>query len=184
MAGRVGLFDDAAEALPADDGWGLDAGVVAEGRQDVQGEIRDATLFPRHGPLEGKKGEGSGEREGRLPSPVSPLPSLPQRPNDLRRGRRLGEIQAAVGIPLVLHGGSGTPEADLRRAIGLGIAKVNVATEFVTAMRESLLGQWQTDRTPQDAARRWLPAVMAEAMKAIPPLLEKWLRATGAAGRA
>jgi ketose-bisphosphate aldolase len=30
---------------------------------------------------------------------------------------RLAAIRAAVGIPLVLHGGSGTPEADPRRAI-------------------------------------------------------------------
>lgn len=33
--------------------------------------------------------------------------------------------------PLVLHGGSGTPLADVRRAIESGIAKVNIATEFL-----------------------------------------------------
>ena len=59
---------------------------------------------------------------------------------------RLAEIQAAVQIPLVLHGGSGTPEADLRRAISLGIAKVNVATESINAVRQSLMEQWNTGR--------------------------------------
>ena len=33
--------------------------------------------------------------------------------------------------PLVLHGGSGTPLADVRRAIEAGIAKINIATEFL-----------------------------------------------------
>ena len=34
-------------------------------------------------------------------------------------------------VPLVLHGGSGTPLADVRKAIESGIAKVNIATEFM-----------------------------------------------------
>ena len=41
--------------------------------------------------------------------------------------------------PLVLHGGSGTPLADVRRAIEAGIAKVNIATEFLdTFIKASL----------------------------------------------
>jgi len=36
----------------------------------------------------------------------------------------------AVGIPLVLHGGSGIRPEYIRRAIGAGIAKINVATEI------------------------------------------------------
>lgn len=92
--------------------------------------------------------------------------------------QRLAEIRAAVGIPLVLHGGSGTPEEDLRRAISLGIAKVNVATELVAALRGSLLDQWQSGRN------LWAPMALAEAMKPVGPVIEKWLRWTGAAGRA
>ena len=34
-------------------------------------------------------------------------------------------------VPLVLHGGSGTPLADVRRSIEAGIAKINIATEFM-----------------------------------------------------
>ena len=45
---------------------------------------------------------------------------------------RCAEIAAALpDTPLVLHGGSGTPLADVRRAIESGIAKVNIATEFL-----------------------------------------------------
>ena len=34
-------------------------------------------------------------------------------------------------VPLVLHGGSGTPLADVRRSVEAGIAKINIATEFM-----------------------------------------------------
>jgi ketose-bisphosphate aldolase len=44
---------------------------------------------------------------------------------------RLERIQAAVqGTPLSLHGASGLPDDDVRRAIALGICKVNVNTEL------------------------------------------------------
>ena len=42
-------------------------------------------------------------------------------------------------MPLVLHGGSGTPLADVRRAIESGIAKVNIATEFLDTYIKSTL---------------------------------------------
>jgi tagatose 1,6-diphosphate aldolase GatY/KbaY len=90
---------------------------------------------------------------------------------------RLAAIRAAVSVPLVLHGGTGTPPEDLRRAIALGIAKVNVATELVTALRGSLLEQWQAGRN------LWVPLAQAEAIRAVALVVEKWVRGTGAAGR-
>lgn len=42
----------------------------------------------------------------------------------------LKEINEAVGIPLVLHGGSGTPEDKLLACIANGISKINVNTEI------------------------------------------------------
>ena len=92
--------------------------------------------------------------------------------------QRLGEIQSATSVPLVLHGGSGTPEKELQRMVSLGIAKVNVATELMAAVRGSLLAQWQGGRN------LWLPAAQAEAMTEMIPIVEKWVRCTGAAGRA
>jgi ketose-bisphosphate aldolase len=91
---------------------------------------------------------------------------------------RLAAIRRTVSVPLVLHGGSGTPPEDLRRAISLGIAKVNVATELVAAVRGSLLEQWQAGRNP------WVPTACVEAMNAVASVVEKWIAATGAAGRA
>lgn len=40
----------------------------------------------------------------------------------------LDEINKRTDVPLVLHGGSGITDADFRRAISLGIVKVNIAT--------------------------------------------------------
>lgn len=91
---------------------------------------------------------------------------------------RLSAIGAAVTTPLVLHGGSGTPDADLRRAISLGMVKINVATDLVTPWRETLLTQWNAGRN------MWAPLAMADARKAMLPAIEKWIRLTGAEGRA
>lgn len=51
---------------------------------------------------------------------------------------RLREIDALNGIPLVLHGGSGTSEEDFKACIRSGICKINVATAIQLAVRERL----------------------------------------------
>ena len=45
---------------------------------------------------------------------------------------RLERLRGA-GAPLSLHGASGLPDADVRRAVSLGVAKVNVNTELRAA---------------------------------------------------
>lgn len=53
---------------------------------------------------------------------------------------RLKEISDAVKMPLVLHGGTGIPEDQIKKAISLGVSKINVNTEcqlaFAKATRE------------------------------------------------
>ncbi|PDO10645.1 MAG: fructose-1,6-bisphosphate aldolase, class II [Candidatus Reconcilbacillus cellulovorans] len=51
---------------------------------------------------------------------------------------RLREIRARTGLPLVLHGASGLPDEDVRRAISLGVAKINVNTDNQIAFTESV----------------------------------------------
>lgn len=52
---------------------------------------------------------------------------------------RLAKIVEACGdTPLVLHGGSGTGDENLARAVRNGIQKVNLATELVIAGKEEL----------------------------------------------
>ena len=44
---------------------------------------------------------------------------------------RLSEIKAEVGdLPLVLHGGSGIPEDQIKKAISMGVSKINVNTDL------------------------------------------------------
>jgi len=90
----------------------------------------------------------------------------------------LAKLREAAGIPLVLHGGSGTPPDDLARAISLGIAKVNVASELNRALREVLVKRWSAGE------KLWVPWALHEAMDAFAAIAEKWLRLTGAVGKA
>lgn len=43
---------------------------------------------------------------------------------------RLAAIHAVSSVPLVLHGGTGIPDDQIRAAVRLGISKLNVATEL------------------------------------------------------
>lgn len=53
---------------------------------------------------------------------------------------RLQEVSDAVNMPIVLHGGTGIPEDQIKKAIELGVSKINVNTEcqlaFAKATRE------------------------------------------------
>jgi fructose-bisphosphate aldolase, class II len=51
---------------------------------------------------------------------------------------RIAKIKSAVQIPLTLHGGSGTDDEDLRKAIGAGINIVHINTELRVAWRQGL----------------------------------------------
>jgi ketose-bisphosphate aldolase len=87
----------------------------------------------------------------------------------------LEKLRDATGIPLVLHGGSGTPPDDLRRAVALGMAKVNVASDLVSTLRQSLQDQWKQPC--------WLPPTFGVAIATLEPVLERWIHALGAAHR-
>src|SRR5699024_9194485 len=49
----------------------------------------------------------------------------------------LARIRAATDVPLVVHGGSGLPAADLGRLRDHGVVKVNVASDLRNAMIKS-----------------------------------------------
>lgn len=51
---------------------------------------------------------------------------------------RLKEIHANTGVFLVLHGGSGIPDDSVRKAIKLGICKINMSTETKNAFMKKL----------------------------------------------
>jgi fructose-bisphosphate aldolase, class II len=51
---------------------------------------------------------------------------------------RIAQIRSAAQVPLTLHGGSGTNDEDLRRAINAGISIVHINTELRVAWRSGL----------------------------------------------
>ncbi len=57
---------------------------------------------------------------------------------------RLSQLRTACQIPLVLHGGSDTPNQDIRHAIEIGIDKINLWTDvripFLQALKDTLDG--------------------------------------------
>jgi ketose-bisphosphate aldolase len=89
---------------------------------------------------------------------------------------RLEELNAAIDVPLVLHGGSGIPEEDIRRAITGGINKVNVGTiihsTLMNSFRSDLMRMGENQYTldiarpamdkVKEAVRGWIRACMAD----------------------
>ena len=56
----------------------------------------------------------------------------------------LAEINKVSKVPLVLHGGSGTPEDQIQAAIANGISKVNICAEMMYAWHKTWLDVLQT----------------------------------------
>jgi len=51
---------------------------------------------------------------------------------------RLEAINKACGIPLVMHGGSGSGEDNIHKACTMGIAKVNIVTDVLQAINRAI----------------------------------------------
>ena len=58
---------------------------------------------------------------------------------------RCRELSEATGIPLVLHGGSGVPDDQIRMAVEAGVRKANFATDLCYAFLDTLMnGKYNT----------------------------------------
>jgi ketose-bisphosphate aldolase len=92
---------------------------------------------------------------------------------------RLTEINAAVKIPLVMHGGTGIPEEDVRRAIKGGINKVNVGTiihcTYMNTVRAELMRRGENQFTLD---------VMKPARAAVKEVVKSWIKVCMADGMA
>ena len=78
---------------------------------------------------------------------------------------RLAEIRAVVDVPLVLHGASGVPAEQVKKAIELGITKVNIATELKMPFAETLRQVLVSKPNESDPRKYFGPA--KEAMKKV-----------------
>ncbi|MDQ6419825.1 class II fructose-bisphosphate aldolase [Paenibacillus sp. LHD-117] len=82
----------------------------------------------------------------------------------------LGRIRQAVDVPLVLHGGSGTPDDKIRDSIANGICKINVNTEVSMAAVAYLKTIGESDKLPH------LSNVMADMQAAMEQSMEKFVK--------
>ncbi|PIR86884.1 MAG: tagatose-bisphosphate aldolase [Candidatus Harrisonbacteria bacterium CG10_big_fil_rev_8_21_14_0_10_49_15] len=78
---------------------------------------------------------------------------------------RIAEIREAVGVPLVLHGGSGVSDEDFTAAIAAGISIIHISTEMRRAWREGL-EKGLADKPGEIAPYKVEPAAI-DAMKAV-----------------
>jgi fructose-bisphosphate aldolase class II len=53
---------------------------------------------------------------------------------------RIAAIKDKIGLPLVLHGGSGIPDPEIQAAVAAGIRKINVATDICQAFYSAFRG--------------------------------------------
>ena len=90
--------------------------------------------------------------------------------------QRIRDIAGMVNVPLVLHGGSGTPDEAIRTAVSCGITKVNVGTELKHAWSKAM-------RAGLDAGELEPRILSAGAREAVKEVARQKIRLLGAAGR-
>ena len=93
---------------------------------------------------------------------------------------RLCKIREASDVPLVLHGGSGTPEDQLANAIKNGICKVNIYSEMLTAWNSAMLEELK--KLPHMAA--WPAVLRKNPEAAMREVIRQKIRFFGSAGKA
>lgn len=74
---------------------------------------------------------------------------------------RLEQIAKQVAVPLVLHGGSGIPEDQVKRCVKLGMAKMNVATELRIAFSDAIKAIFAANPDENDPRKYMIPAKQA-----------------------
>ncbi len=92
---------------------------------------------------------------------------------------RLDEITAVCDRPLVLHGGSGTPDDQMQNAIRHGITKINIFSDVVAAMNKGLKEKLNSVDNPAT----WPFIVFEDARKGMKEVVRDKIRTFGSAGR-
>ena len=93
---------------------------------------------------------------------------------------RLAEIDKVSPVPLVLHGGSGTPEDQLRAAIANGIAKINIYSELTAAWNREMF-EFLRNRREMTC---WFSVSCRRPEEAMREAMRAKMRLFGSAGRA
>lgn len=89
---------------------------------------------------------------------VGNVHGIPEEPVNLNL-ERLAAIRERIDLPLVLHGASGLPDDQVRAAIDLGVAKINVNTELRRAYRAAAI-KFASDLSAGDSLGDLLASVI------------------------
>lgn len=89
---------------------------------------------------------------------------------------RLRKIHSLVGVPLVLHGGSGLSEKNFRDCIQCGVSKINIYTEVAQTAADTI-------HSEKDGERGYLD-LSGNVTKAMRKVIAERMRLFGSSGRA
>lgn len=92
---------------------------------------------------------------------------------------RIDEITAVCDRPLVLHGGSGTPDDQMQNAIHHGITKINIYSDVVGALNKGLKDKLNSIENPST----WPFIVFEDARVMMKDVVKDKIRKFGSAGR-
>ena len=88
------------------------------------------------------------------------------------------KIKAATGAALVLHGGSGAGDDNMRRSVEAGINKINVGTDYMIAQRE-FVAHALAENPDYD-----FPTLMQDSWTAGIDTIKHYIEISGSAGKA
>ena len=92
---------------------------------------------------------------------------------------RLTKIKALLNIPIVLHGASGITEDAIRKAVSLGVNKINIDTDIRVAFTEGVKSVFASKPSEYDPRKVCAPA-MVEMKKVVKTKIQMF----GCAGKA
>ena len=98
------------------------------------------------------------------------------------------ELRSKIAIPLVLHGGTGADEDDLRRAIKLGVSKINIGTvlrrAFINSLKEYYQNNEVDDLDPNEITSTGGPRdMLVRARKAVAGEVIRFIDLLGSSGQ-
>jgi fructose-bisphosphate aldolase class II len=87
----------------------------------------------------------------------------------------ISRLANVLDVPLVLHGSSGVPDDEIRRAISAGVVKVNVGTALNIAMTGAVRAALAADESLVDPRKYLAPArdAIAETVRALSAVISR-----------
>lgn len=92
---------------------------------------------------------------------------------------RLEQIRARVEVPLVLHGASGIPDEGIRRAVKIGVDKINIDTEVRAAFQKAVASFLAENPQVIDPRK-----ILGPAIKAMSEVVKSKIELFGSVGKA